>query len=607
MIDLEVWKRAWALLDADERRNAWVVLGVVIIGALSSALMVGSVLPFLSVLAEPERIETVPLLNWAFQRFGFTSHYGFLVGLGLAALGVIMLTSLVQIVKTWTVARFTMMRIHSISYRLIAAYLRQNYEFFLNRHSGEMNTRILAETQQLVQEFLRPAAEAIASVFTILAILALLLWVEPVVALAAFSVLGGVYAVIYWLSRRALKLLGRQRVDANSARFRIANEALSGIKNIKLLGREGTYVDRYKRPSQEMATAIAAIQVVSLVPKFALEAIAFGGIIVLCLALMDPNDIASGATLGSILPILGLFAFSGQRLMPELQKLYQSLAKLQAGAAAVDTVYDDLIIQAGGGIMPRSIPTGLGLSERLVLEDVSYYYPDAAHAGIRDIALEIRAGEKIGIVGGTGAGKTTLADLILGLLTPTKGHLVVDGVPVTTTNLRAWQQSVGYVPQDIFLTDASITENVALGIPNEEIEHTRVEEALRIAQLDAFVRSELAEGYATMLGERGVRLSGGQRQRIGIARALYHDADLILFDEATSALDNVTEREVMAAIDALPLEKTVVMIAHRLSTVQHCDRIVVMEHGRVVGCGSWDQLLVENPEFQRIARAHEPA
>ena len=605
-MDMETWKKAWALLDAREKRTAWIVLSIVILSALSAALMIGSVLPFLSVLADPGRINAIPALAAAYEAFGFVSDYSFLVGLGLATLGMIVITSLMQILKTWCLARFSMMRIHSISHRLMEAYLRQPYEFFLNRHSGEMGTRILAETQQLVMQFLRPAAEAIAAVFTVFAILILLLWMEPRVTLLALSVVGGVYIIIFWMCRRALRRLGRERVETNSSRFRITNEVLGGIKDIKLLGREGAYLARFASPSRTMAAAMSSIEVVSMVPKFALEAIGFGGIILLCLVLIDPEALASDAGLGEILPLLGLFAFAGQRLMPELQKLYHSLAQLQAGAAAVDAVHSDLINRAGGGALPRSIPAGIGLKNVLVLEDVSYHYPDAAHAGVNKVALEIHVGEKIGIVGGTGAGKTTLADIILGLLVPNAGRILVDGSPITASNLRAWQQSVGYVPQDIFLIDASVTENIALGARLEEIDLSRVEDAARIAQLDEFIKSELPDGYSTMVGEKGVRLSGGQRQRIGIARALYHDADLIVFDEATSALDNLTEREVMTAIEALPDEKTVVMIAHRLSTVQRCDRLVVMEHGIVVGCGTWDELMASNLAFQRIAQTNEP-
>jgi len=287
-------------------------------------------------------------------------------------------------------------------------------------------------------------------------------------------------------------------------------------------------------------------------------------------------------------------------MMPELGKLYQSATAIQSGIAAVDTVYADLI--GDSAPIPREMPAPLGLKQALELTGVSYRYPNAEQAGVTDISLTIRPGEKIGIVGSTGAGKTTLADIVLGLLRPQSGQLVADGIPVTDSNLQAWQQTVGYVPQEIFLTDANVAENIALGIPPDQIDMDRVTRAARIARVDAFICEDLPMGYDTTVGERGVRLSGGQRQRIGIARALYHDADLIVFDEATSALDNLTEAEVMAAIDALPGDKTVLMIAHRLSTVKRCDRIVVMERGRVVGCDVWSALIVSNPAFQRIAK-----
>ena len=601
MSDLSTWKKAWALLETRERRNAWIVLAIIILGGLSSALMVGSILPFLSVLAQPRNIETTPALNWAYNTFGFTSDYTFLVALGLTSLVVIVIASAIQLLKTWAVAQFAMMRIHSLSSRLMESYLRQPYEFFLNRHSGDMCTRILTETQQLVTQFLQPAAEVMASIFTIIAITALLFWAKPLVAVLSFALLGGVYSLTYWLSRRSLKRLGDVRAQANSARFRVVNEALGGIKELKLLGRERDYLARYDAPSYKMARAVTTVQFISTMPKFVLEAIAFGGIILLCLILMNPQNLTSGEGLESILPILGLFAFAGQRLMPELSKLYQSLAQIQAGSAAVDILYCDLMLQEDVTELPKTQPVGLGLRQQLNLEAVSYHYPDAGHAGVNEITLTIAAGEKIGIVGGTGAGKTTLADLVLGLLNPANGRLLIDGVPVTQNNLCAWQQSVGYVPQDIFLTDASLSENIALGVPLKDINQARVVEAAQIAQIDQFITSDLPEGYDTKIGERGVRLSGGQRQRIGVARALYHDAELIVFDEATSALDNLTEREVMSAIDALPDEKTVLMIAHRLSTVQGCDRIVVMEGGLVVGFDTWDALITENSAFQRIS------
>ena len=607
MIDLENWRKTWALLDPDERRKAWITLGIAIFGGLSSALMISSVMPFLSVLSEPARIERVPALAWSYETFGFTSDYAFVVALGLAAIAAILITSVIQIAKIYAISRFSMMRGHSISRRLMIAYLRQPYAFFLDRHSGEMTTRVLSESQLVVNQFLKPATEFITAACTVIAILGLLLWVDPLIALVAFGVLGGTYGVIYYLTRRVLKQFGHTRANANTTRFRVANEALNGIKDIKLLGREGSYAERYSVPSKKMAQTLVLVQLISMLPQLALQAVALSGVILLCLMLLDPQGFAVGAALGGILPTLGVFAFAGQRMLPELSKLYQSLAQIRVGGAAVEAVHDDLIEKAGSGRLPRTPPAEMGLRQSLSLEDVSYRYPNADLAGLKDISLNIRAREKIGIVGSTGAGKTTLADLILGLLSPSDGRILVDGAPLNDDNIRAWQQSVGYVPQDIFLTDASISENIALGVPPGQIDADVVRRSAEIARLDGFIREELPAGYDTTIGERGVRLSGGQRQRVGIARALYHDADLIVFDEATSALDNLTEREVMAAIDALPGDKTVLMIAHRLSTVRRCDRIIVLDQGRLVGIGPWDTLMKENETFQRIANISETA
>ena len=601
MINTDTFKKAWAILDAQERRNAWSVLAVIIVSALSSGVMIGSIMPFLAVLSDPSRIETTPTLAWAYNTFGFLTTYSFLVGLGLTSFAVIVLSSAIQIVKTWVVARFTTMRIHSISYRLFVTYLSQPYAFFLNRHSGDMAPRVFAETQQVVGQFLSPAAEFIAACMTTLTIVGLLLWVKPVVAIIAFLILGGIYGLIYISARRTLRQLGQVRVAANTARFRLAHESFAGIKAIKLLGRELAYLNRFEVPSIKMARVTTKVVVFSQVPQFALQAVALGGVILLSLVLIDPVGMSSGTALGGLLPVLGVFAFAGQRLMPELSKLYQSLTQIQASSAAVEAIHEDLVLRKSAAMLSTAPIVSLGLRHSLCLEGVSYSYPNAEMAGVRNISLTIGAGEKIGIVGTTGSGKTTLADLLLGLLQPDQGRLVVDGKHINQDNLSAWMQGVGYVPQDIFLTDASVAENIALGVPPHEIDSKHVHKVAQIAQIDRFVEEELTEGYQTHVGERGVRLSGGQRQRIGIARAMYHNADLIVFDEATSALDNMTEAEVMHAIDSLPGDKTIIMIAHRISTVKHCDRIIVLDKGCVVGCDTFERLKEENPVFQRIA------
>ena len=600
---IKLLQKAWALLDKQERRNAFKVIAVMIAGAFASATMVGSVFPFLSVLSNPSLINENSALRWVYEIGGFDSDYHFLVALGFGTIVIIIISNLVLILQTWVVARYTQMRVHSISKKLLAHYLSQPYEFFLGRHSGEMSTNILAEAQQVMAQFLRPFANLISSTLTVLAVVLTLLIVDPIVASATIGLFVAIYAVITMVTRRHVVRMGQRRVKANQQRFRIASETLGGIKGVKLLGREAAYVDKFCEPSVEMAKAQMGVIVLGNAPRFAIQMMAFGGIIVLVLMMLDPAaGIQNQEVLGGTLPLLGLLAFAGQRLMPELQILYNAITLMTSGAAPLERVYADLSIGSDKYI-DRSRHVALGLQSQLELGGVEYTYPESELPSLSEINITIRAGERIGVVGSSGAGKTTIADLMLGLLTPQSGSIYVDGVEITQKNLRAWQRTVGYVPQDIFLTDGSLSENIALGLSPDEIDLVKVERASRIARIHDFAITELPNGYETLIGERGVRLSGGQRQRIGIARALYYDADLLIFDEATSAMDNVTEREIIASIQELPDEKTIVTIAHRLSTVKVCDRIVVMDLGKIADIGTWDELLKRNNDFREFAEA----
>jgi len=607
MSKLTYVSKAWGLLTGKERILAVKTLGVLMIAALFAAIMVGSILPFLSVLSQPETIHTQPVLSMLYERGGFTSDYGFLLALGVASILVISLANLIQVLRVHISSRFAAHLMHSLSRRLLMSYLAQPYTFFLQNHTGDMATQVLSETEQVVRMFFRPLAELISSSLTVLAVLSLLLWAEPIISIIAIVGLGVIYGSVLMVARRYAARHGLQRKKANAQRFRTAQEALSGVKDIKLLGRERAYLDTYSTHSRLMADSIHRVRVVSQTPQFFLQSLSFGGIILICLVLLDPSSLGTGGALGKIFPVLGLFAFAGQRLIPEFSKLYQNMVNLTYAQAAIDATYDDLTRLDNYEPLPRSMPEPLGLKKDLVLDRVVHAYHGADRPGLDGMDLTIRAGERIGIVGTTGAGKTTLANLVLGVIRPTGGRLVVDGREVTDDMVRSWQQSVGYVPQDIFLADATVAQNIALGIPADDIDEPKLRGAAKIAQLDQFVTEELPDGYGTEIGERGVRLSGGQRQRIGIARALYHDANLIVFDEATSALDNLTERSLMTAIDALPGSKTVMMIAHRLSTVRNCDRIILLKYGRVEAIGPWDDLIRDSADFRTLASTMESA
>jgi ABC-type multidrug transport system fused ATPase/permease subunit len=418
-------------------------------------------------------------------------------------------------------------------------------------------------------------------------------------------ILGGCYWLVYGVSKARVLHLGSVRVDANGERYRITNEVLNGIKDVKILGNERFYQDGFEQSSLQMTQSSSVAQLLSTLPQFVVQAIAFGGFVLLSLVLIDAEVFSGGADIGGLLPLLGVFAFSAQRLIPELQRVYAAVSRLKYGTAALDHIHDQLTHLDTLPDLPDKAPGNLGLTRALELDGISYSYPEAEQAGIRDFSLTVRCGETIGIVGSTGAGKTTLADILLGLLRPQAGSILADGQLVDDNSLRAWQRTVGYVPQTIFLSDASVSENIALGLPLALIDQAQVEKCARIAQLHDFITRDLPQGYATTVGERGVRLSGGQRQRIGIARALYHDADLIVFDEATSALDNLTEQDIMAAFQQATQDKTVIMIAHRLSTIRACDRIVVMESGRISAIGSYEELSARDGTFQRLLQASE--
>ncbi|MCC5874410.1 MAG: ABC transporter ATP-binding protein, partial [Gammaproteobacteria bacterium] len=336
---------------------------------------------------------------------------------------------------------------------------------------------------------------------------------------------------------------------------------------------------RFIGPSRLEAASQAKSQTLSEVPKYAIEAIGLGGVLLLTLGLMAAQGGVEGGALGAVLPVLGVYAFAAYRMLPACQQVYSSATRLRFGAAAIDAVYTDLIQRSELAALPPADVTPLDPQDAIVFDQLSYQYPGAPQPALRGINLTIPVGSAIGIMGPTGAGKTTLVDVLLGLLQPTAGAVRVDGTPIEAGNLRAWQQTIGYVPQEIFLTDASVAENIALGVPAHAIDMDQVRKAARLAQVDQFIEHELPEGYASVVGERGVRLSGGQRQRIGIARALYREPSVLVLDEATSALDSATEKGFVDAIGVLAGTRTLITIAHRESSLRYCTAVYTIRHG----------------------------
>jgi ATP-binding cassette, subfamily B, bacterial PglK len=596
---LETVRKILELLNPRERRNFYLLTGLSLVAGLFEMVGVALILPFLAVLADPDVVHTNATLSTIYTTLDFASDRSFMVFLGLAVLGFVIFSLLVRLTSIFTIARFSNMRAYSLSSQLVSNYLHQPYAWFLNRNSSELGTVILSLVDQVVQGGLIPVMRIFAHLAVVVALLILLLLVEPVIAILSAIVFGGSYIVIFLLARRTLSRLGNIILKSNHARYKITYESMTGIKDVKVLGLETTFLQQFRDPARRMAAASSLALVLAEMPRYLLEAIAIGGTVVFILVLL----VWQGTTLLEILPMLGVFAVAGVRMFPALQGLYREVGTLKVTQPTIDELHADMMSTRGTATpqQPQGQDGTLPLHTRLELVNVSYAYPAAERAALVDLSLSIEARHTLGIVGGTGAGKTTLIDLILGLLSPQAGEIRVDGVAVTPENLRAWQRNIGYVPQQIFLTDDTVAANIAFGIPPDEIDRAAVERAARVAELHDFVTSELPLGYDTTVGEQGVRLSGGQRQRIGIARALYHNPDVLILDEATSALDNLTERAVMDAVLNLGNAKTIIMIAHRLTTVRNCDKILMMEAGKVVSSGSYDELLGSSQKFRAMA------
>lgn len=566
---------------------------------------VASIMPFLSVASDPAVIQENAYLSWAYSTFDFADTNTFLIALGLAALVALLTSNAFIVLTTWALFRYVWGRNHSLSRRLLRRYLHRPYEYFLTHNSAELGKNILEEVKEVATQMLLPAMRGGAKSIVALAIMGFLVFVDPWVALIAATGLGISYTAIFFAVKNRLDTYGQKRVEMNTQRYQFVSEAFGGIKEVKLRGKENAFLKQYEAPSKWYSRYQARHKVIRQAPRYVLEGVAFGGIILIAVYLIAVQE-----NMEQVIPMLGLYAFAGYRLMPALQQAFKGIASARFNMAALEALHKDLQEGANGTgtVHPNSNETSaeepplpLTLNNRIVLDDISFTYPGANERAIKDLSLTIPAHTTVGFVGKTGSGKTTTVDLILGLLQPESGTITVDDTPLEGSTIRQWQQNIGYVPQQIYLSDDTVARNIAFGVPEENVDMTSVRDAARRAHIFEFVEEELPNRWETVVGERGVKLSGGQRQRIGIARALYHKPSVLVFDEATSALDQKTEASVMEAIYELEGNHTILMIAHRLSTVRRADNIVMLEGGEKVGEGAYDNLAHQHKKFQSMA------
>ncbi|WP_221793645.1 ABC transporter ATP-binding protein [Aquisediminimonas sediminicola] len=587
--------RTIALMTREEKRRGGLLLILVVLMAMFETFGIAALLPFFQLLSDPDALETNKLAKNVYEWSGLDGRHNFLTAVGFFAFGIIISAATIRIVTTYAMNLYAQVGGHHLAERLLSMYLRQPYEFFLEHHSSDLTKKIMLDSQSLVSQILQPGMYVIAYTLVLMIMTSMMLALDPVLALAVGGVIGSLYVLIYQTIKRLLSRLGRDLEVATKERFSAIDVAFGGIKDIKLLGRENVYLDQFRPASLRCAQHQATNATLGESPRYLIEAVAIGGALALALVLL-----ATSSGSGIVLPGLSVYALAGYKLIPAAQRIYSGLSNLRFGEGTLDSITADFNAEIAFTPLQEVTTTAILPKLEIVLDNVVFAYPKAKKNALNGVELIIPVGASIGLVGGTGAGKTTLVDIILGLLRPTDGQLIVDGQAIDDHNLRAWQQALGYVPQSIFLADASVAENIALGVAKRDIDMVKIEECARMAQIHDFVMNEMPDQYYTTVGERGVRLSGGQRQRIGIARALYHNPSVLVLDEATSALDSITEQAVMESVQALSHQKTIIMIAHRLSTVRACDTIFMLDHGRLSDHGTYDELLASSKKFKAM-------
>jgi len=584
--------RLWRHLKPRRRAQFGLLLILMLLTSFTEILTIGSVLPFLAVISNPEDVLQHPIAKPFTQALGINNAYELLMPLTIIFCMAALLAGAMRLLLLWANTRVSHAAGADLSIRLYERTLYQPYSFHLSRNSSEIIEGISSKINSVI-DAIRMLLNLFSSSIFLIAVLATLLLVEPFIALVAFGGYGMIYVVIILVTRGRQIRNGKRIAQESTRRLKSLQEGLGGIRDVLIDGSQSVYCDIFRNSDLPLRKAQASSVFISGSPRFVMEAFGITLMAILAYVLASQPDGISRA-----IPILGALALGAQRLLPVLQHAYSSWSLLQVKHASLLDALE---------FLDKSLPKyaiqeetkPLTFKKHIRLRDVSFRYSEKSTWIISGVNLTIPKGSCIGIMGVTGSGKSTLLDIIMGLLRPTEGAIEVDGRPINNQMTRNWQTHIAHVPQSIFLSDTTIEKNIAFGVPESEIDRNRVYLSARQAQIADAVEG-FPEKYQTVVGERGVRLSGGQRQRIGIARALYKNADVIIFDEATSALDTNTELAVMKTVQNLSSEITILIVAHRLSTLKNCSTVVELEKGGVLKTGSDGQLVRDSVDGRRI-------
>ena len=597
---MKLIRQLWYILSPRERIEGALLLCGMALGAVFEAVSIGLIVPFIAVLREPALVLDAPVAQPLLSALNIREPQVLIVVVGLAMVGGFVIKSgYLMLLYRWQF-RYIFEKQAALTRQLLAGYLGVPYTFHLQRNSAEL-TKVTTQTiQRFVAGFLISLLTVLGELLVVGALITLLVLISPLATFGAVLALGVPTALLYRLLQHRLAELGSVVERSMGAMIQWIEQAISGIKETLVMDRARFFIDHHGYHAQRFADSMRSMMLLSSLPRLFMDTIAVSALVAIVLV-----SLARGQDVQLLLPVLGMFAVAAIRLMPSASRIASGLTQARFHYAATETLYDELRAIEGGKLSrARPAPTRdpsspLPFERSLVLEHVSYRYPSMPEPAIDEVSLEIPRGHWVGFVGPTGAGKTTLIDLMLGLLVPTSGKILIDGRDLQD-DVAGWQRNIGYVPQDIYLIDDTVRRNVAFGLQDEQIDDERVWQALRAAQVDNLVRA-LPGGLGAMTGQRGGHLSGGERQRLGIARALYRDPEVLVVDEATANLDGETEAAVVHTLAGLRGEKTIIVIAHRLGVVKDCDRVYVLRQGRLQNSGALSHLFSTDPAFREFA------
>lgn len=591
---LDALRKIAGIFDRREKFLLLGLTGMMVGGALLEVLGIGAVTAFVALLAEPDLAAANPALQWVAQNLGQPSFGTPIMWLGACLVMLFMLKNGYLALLAYRQVRFSYNKERRLSKALLSSYLSQPYGFFLRRNSAELMRNVTHEVSHVITGIVIPALSIVSEFIVLAFVLIMLAMVEPVAAIAAGLLLGSTAFAFAQAVKPLLRHHGRERAGSAESRIRWVNQAIGSVKELKLLGCAGYFVDAFDHHSNRYARAGLVANTLNGLPRLIMETVA-----VIALMLVVLISTAQGKELKSMLPTLTLFALAAMRIMPSINRIVPAVNQIRFWLPSIETVHADLNL--GNNELQAPEENKQPGQEKLLTSEIrtealGFSYAGANRPALSNLTLRIPRGASVGFMGASGAGKSTLIDLLLGLIEPTEGEIFIDGRALHEVR-SAWQRHVGYVPQFIYLLDDSVRRNVALGIPDDRIDDDRVWAALKQARLDVVVQ-RLPQALANPIGERGVRLSGGERQRLGIARALYRNPEVIVFDEATSALDNQTEREIADTVRSLAQDRTILIVAHRTTTVKDCDVVYFLRNGELLAQGPFDELLENNAEFR---------